>query len=149
MLYGRALALQNDAAGAERILREAVATSPLIPDAFGDLADACERQGKFADAHDALARLDALQGDTAPNTIRAARARCLGLLALRANDPASALADLTRAMDGGLKDAATLGYAADAYWKLGKRTEAVAMLTQALALEPKNAELRRLARIIK
>jgi tetratricopeptide (TPR) repeat protein len=149
MLYGRALALQNDAAGAERILREAVATSPLIPDAFGDLADACERQGKFADAHDALARLDALQGDTAPNTIRAARARRLGLLALRANDPASALADLTRAMDGGLKDAATLGYAADAYWKLGKRTEAVAMLTQALALEPKNAELRRLARIIK
>lgn len=149
MLYGRALTLQNDLAGAERILREATATSPLFPDAFGYLADACDRQGKYADAHDALARLDALQGDTASAPVRAARARRLGALALKAGDAASALADLQRAVDAGITDAGTLGSLAEAQWKTGRQADAIATLTQALALEPRNADLRRLARVIR
>ena len=41
--YGRALSLSGDLAGAERILREAVATSPVDLEAFEYLADAAER----------------------------------------------------------------------------------------------------------
>ena len=65
-LYGRALHLSGDAAGAERLLQDAILHLPVDPDAFGYLADAAERLGHPLAARDALLNLDALEGDTAP-----------------------------------------------------------------------------------
>jgi tetratricopeptide (TPR) repeat protein len=148
-LLGRALYLSNDYAGAERLLREAVTTSPLMVDAFSYLADACERLGKLNDARDALNHLDALEGDTARPAVRASRARRIGSLALRAGDAAAARTYLQRAIDGGERDATTLGQLADASWRTGRLDEARAALTSALALEPRNLALLRLKRTIR
>ena len=148
-LLGRALYLANDYAESERILQEAVATSPLIVEAFGYLADASERLGRFDDARDALSKLDALEGDTALPAVRAARARRVGALALKTGDTADARLYLQRAVDGGERDAATLGQLAEALWREGQQDTARAMLTTALALEPKNAALLRLKRTMR
>jgi predicted Zn-dependent protease len=82
-LFGRALFLTGETVDAERILREAVATSPVASDAFGYLADLSERLGHYVDARDALLALDALQGDTASAAVRAARAERTGALSPR------------------------------------------------------------------
>jgi Flp pilus assembly protein TadD len=58
-LFGRALYLSGDDEGAERRLREATAIQPVDLEAFGYLADVCERRGRASDARDALARLAA------------------------------------------------------------------------------------------
>ena len=89
-LYGRALHLSGDAAAAERLLEEAVATSPFDRAAFLYLADAAEDLRHHAVARDALARFDALS-DASPVGVRADRARRLGGLALAAGDPAGLL----------------------------------------------------------
>jgi tetratricopeptide (TPR) repeat protein len=148
-LLGRALYLSGDDAGGERILREAVATSPLIAEAFGYLADACERQRNYDAAREALEKLDTLQGDTATPAVRSARARRLGELSLKANDPATAVQFLQRARDGGENSAAMLGALAEAQFKTGNLDTAKATLAQALAQEPRNAELLRLKRVLR
>jgi tetratricopeptide (TPR) repeat protein len=138
-LLGRALYLSGDDAAGERILREAVSTSPLIAEAFGYLADACERQRNYDGAREALEKLDTLQGDTATPAIRSARARRLGELSLKADDPAAAAQFLQRARDGGEDGAAMLGALAEAQFKTGNLDAARVTLAQALALEPRNA----------
>lgn len=148
-LLGRALYLSGDDAGAERLLREAVSTSPLIAEAFGYLADACERQRNYDGAREALEKLDALQGDTAPRSVRSARARRVGVLSLKADDPTSAVEFLQRALDAGENDAALFGSLAEAQFKSGNVDAAKATLAQALALEPKNADLLRLKRLLR
>jgi len=148
-LLGRALYLSGDSAGAENVLREAVSTTPLNAEAFGYLADACERVGKFDDARDALDKLDALEGDTATPAVRAARARRIGGLALKTGDAANAQLYLQRAVDGGVRDAVTLGELADAHWRQGHADLARATLAKALALDPRNPDLLRLKRVIR
>lgn len=148
-LLGRALYLSGDDAGAERLLREAVSTSPLIAEAFGYLADACERQRNYDGAREALEKLDALQGDTAPRPVRTARTRRIGVLSLRADDPVTAIEFLQRAVDTGERDASLLGSLAEAQFKSGSVDVAKSTLAQALALEPKNAELLRLKRLLR
>lgn len=149
MLLGRALYLSGDDAGAERLLREAVSTTPLIAEAFGYLADATERQREFDAAREALEKLDALQGDTAPPGVRAARARRLGLLSLKIGDAASAIEFLTQALDGGARDASVYGALADAQYRSGDVTAARASLAKALTLAPTDPELLRLQRQIR
>ena len=73
-LYGRALFLSGKEPEAERILSEAVATSPVSTEAFGFLADAAERLGHTGVARDALVNLDVLEGDTAVAAARLDRA---------------------------------------------------------------------------
>ena len=148
-LLGRALYLSGDDPGAERLLREAVSTSPLIVEAFGYLADACERQRNYDDAREALEKLDALQGDTAPRAIRAARSRRIGVLSLKADDPTTAVEFLQRALDAGESDAALFGSLAEAQFKSGSTDAAKATLAQALALQPKNPELLRLKKLLR
>jgi Flp pilus assembly protein TadD len=148
-LYGRALYLSGDPAAAERILREAIATSPVDAQAFAYLADAADRLGHLADARDALVDLDTLEGDTASPDARAARARRIGAIALRAGDPSTAAAFLNQAVEGGYVDAATLGMLAQARWQAGDADEARSALARALALAPGNAELQRLSRTIR
>ncbi len=148
-LYGRALFLAGEAEAAERLLQEAVATSPFERAAFAHLADVAEQLGHYADARDWLARFDALEGDTAPAGVRAARARRLGGLALAAGDPAGALVYLDSASQRGLRDATLLGWLADARWQTGDTAGALAALTDALALAPGDVTLRRLRQKIR
>ncbi|MBP8275184.1 MAG: tetratricopeptide repeat protein [Acidobacteria bacterium] len=148
-LLGRALYLSGDYEGASRILNEAVSTSPLIAEAFAYLADAYERINLPADAREALNRLDALEGDTALPAVRVARARRSGALALKAGDAANARLDLQRAVDGGERDAVTLGQLADAQWRDGAHDAARTTLAAALDKAPRSAELLRLKRVIR
>ncbi len=148
-LLGRAFYLSGDDAGAERLLREAVSTSPLIAEAFGYLADACERQRDYESAREALEKLDALQGDTAPRATRSARARRIGVLSLNDNEPATAVEFLQRAIDAGERDASTLGSLAEAQFRSGNVDAARATLAQALAQEPKNSELLKLKKLLR
>jgi tetratricopeptide (TPR) repeat protein len=148
-LYGRALDLAGDTAAAVRILDEAVATTPVDPEAFAFLADAAERLGRHAAARDALINLDALQGDMATAEVRAARARRVGALSLAANDARTALPYLIEAYGRGHTDAGTLGLLARARWLTGDTAGARDALTKALALDPTDPELQRLARAIR
>jgi Flp pilus assembly protein TadD len=148
-LYGRALYLSGDVVGAERILREAVATSPVELDAFRYLADAAARLGHDTVARDALLNLDLLEGDTAPAVARASRARRIGELSLRAGDAQNAAVHLARAIELGAPDPTTLGQLARARWSLGDADAAREALRQALAMAPRDPELQRLARTIR
>jgi len=148
-LLGRALYLSGDDVGAERLLSEAVSTSPMIAEAFGYLADASERLRQYDEARTALEKLDALQGDTAPAAVRNARTRRIGELYLKAGAPAAAIDYLQRALDTGDRDAALLGSLAEAQFRSGDVAAARATLSEALALAPKDAELLRLRRQIR
>jgi tetratricopeptide (TPR) repeat protein len=148
-LFGRALYLAADYTGAERILREATATSPVLPEAFGYLADASERLGHFSEAREALMTFDVLQGDTASAETRIERVQRLGALSLRANDVPGALVYLNEAVAAGRKDARTFGLLAQARWQAGDLDRAQEALSAGLALEPRNADLLRLRRTMR
>src|SRR6478672_2287718 len=62
-LYGRALILSGRIQAAERVLQQATTVWPVEPTAFFHLADAAERRGHVAAAHDALASYIALSDD--------------------------------------------------------------------------------------
>jgi tetratricopeptide (TPR) repeat protein len=148
-LYGRALYLSGDVTGAERILREAVATSPVDLEAFTFLADAAERLGHDLSARDALTGLDALEGGTASAATRAARARRIGALSLRAGDARTAVTYLTEASTVGPEAVDTLALLARARWLAGDTVGARDTLARARALDPYNSALARLARVLK
>lgn len=148
-LYGRALYLSGDAAGAERILEEAVRTTPVDPSAFGYLADAAERLGHPLVARDALLSLAALEGNTTPADVRRARAHRIGALSLDGKDAAAAVRYLTLATADGERSASTLGLLARALWLDGRIDDARATLAEALVLSGGDAELRRLQRTIR
>jgi tetratricopeptide (TPR) repeat protein len=148
-LLGRAQFLSGDPAASERSLTDAVAVSPVAPEAFEYLADTAERLTHIAAARDALVSLDALQGDTESSPVRAARTRRIGVLALKAGNPQQAADYLEQAIAAGDADLSTLGVLADAYWQSGKTEDAKATLARGLGRDPHNAELQRLSRTIK
>jgi len=148
-LYGRAVYLTGNAGEAERLLREAVATTPFDRAAFVYLADAAEQLKHYAEARQWLARFDALEGDTAAPPVRAARIRRLGGLALAAGDAPAAVAALEDAYQRGLRDASMLGWLAEARWKTGNAAGARDALAQALTLAPNDPALRRLRQSIR
>jgi tetratricopeptide (TPR) repeat protein len=145
-LYGRALYLYGEYEDAERLLREAVSTSPVAPEAFRYLADASERLGHPLAARDALLSLDALEGDTVPAEARAARARRVGSLSLAGGDALMAAEYLAFAVGAGIADAPTLGLLAEARAGQGDADAARAALARALELAPDDPALARLAR---
>ena len=107
-LYGRALYLSGDATAAERILRDAVATSPVDLEAYrvpGRRGRASRPSPRRRATRSSTSTCS--QGDTAAAEVRAARARRIGALSLRANDARTALPYLTQAVSGGHRDAAT------------------------------------------
>jgi len=148
-LYGRALFLAERSVEAERILRDAVATSPVDPEAFLFLADAAERAGHDLVARDALVNLGALQGDTVTAEVRAARAGRIGDLSLRAGDPKVAAEYLTRAVDGGHNAPIVLARLAHARWLTGDQGSARDLIAKALAANPRDAQIQRIARVVK
>jgi len=148
-LYGRALHLSGDSAGAERLLEEAVRTSPVDPVAFSYLADAAERLGHPLVARDALLSLEALEGNATTPEVRRARAHRIGALSLDGKDAAAAVRYLTLATSGGERLASALGLLAEALWLDGRVEDARATLAEALVLSRDDATLRRLQRTIK
>ena len=134
---------------AERILREAVATTPVDPEAFAFLADASEHLGHDVTARDALVNLDALEGDTAAADVRRKRAVRIGDLSVQAGDFGIAAVYLRRAVDAQPDDWLALGLLAEARWRLGDRTEARELLDRALAGSPRDARLQRIAKLIR
>jgi predicted Zn-dependent protease len=143
------LYLSGDPLAAERILQEALSTSPIDTEAFEFLADAAERASHPAVARSALLDLDAMQGDTVSAQQRGLRARRLGWLSLTLGDPKSAARYLAQATDTAPPDAATLGLLARARWQSGDPDGARAALGAAMAMSASDPDLRRLARTIK
>ena len=148
-LFGRALFLSGSYAEAERILREAVETSPVNVDAFLYLADVAERMSHDLEARDALVNYDALKGDTSTSDVRAARAARIGDLSLRAGDPAVAAEYLTRAVAGGHTTPLTLGLLAQARWLTGDVASARDLIARAIAADPGDAQLQRISRLVR
>jgi len=148
-LYGRSLFLAGNYPEAERILRDAVATSPVDPEAFGFLADAAERMSHDITARDALINLDALEGDTATTAVRQDRARRIGDLSLRAGDYRFAMQWLGGVAEARPDDALTLSLLAEAHWRLGDSDEAKALAARALALDPRDPRIQRVAKLVR
>lgn len=148
-LYGRALHLSGDAAGAERLLTDAIRTSPVAPVAFGYLADAAESLSHHVAARDALLSLDALEGNTAPDAVRRARARRIGALSLAAEDAATAVQYLSLAHAAGDRTTDTLGLLVRALWAAGRRDDARVTLAAALEQSAWDADLLRLERTLR
>jgi tetratricopeptide (TPR) repeat protein len=148
-LYGRALHLSGDVNGAERILQEALATSPIDAEAFGFLADAAEQASHPLVARDALIDLEAIEGDTVSAGQRSLRARRIGALSLAANDPRTAVAFLNQSTNTTGPDSRTLGLLARARWQTGDADGAREALSQALALNAADDALLRLKRTIR
>jgi tetratricopeptide (TPR) repeat protein len=148
-LYGRALFLSGRHVESERVLREAVATSPVDPEAFMFLADAAESLRHDLLAREALMNLDVLEGDMASAETRARRATRIGELSLRAGDATTAVRVLSRAVDAGQTAPATLGLLAHAHWLAGDAESARTLLDRALAAAPRDPALQRLTRIIR
>jgi tetratricopeptide (TPR) repeat protein len=148
-LYGRALFLNGEFDAAERMLLEAVSTTPMVPLAYAHLADAAEHLGHADIAERALRRLDTLEGDTVAQGVRAARHRRLGTLALAAEHGDVSVRFLTQAVASGYSDIATLALLSQARWSVGDRIGARNALAQALAEAPDDPDLLRLARTLR
>jgi tetratricopeptide (TPR) repeat protein len=148
-LFGRALYLSGDAAGAEAMLKEAVTTSPIDLESFTFLADAAERLGHAVVARDALVSLDGLEGGTLSAPARATRALRIGALSLRAGDSGAAVSYLTEAVTLGEHTLDTLVLLTRARWLSGDIAGTKEVLARALVMDPRNSELLRIARAIK
>jgi tetratricopeptide (TPR) repeat protein len=147
-LFGRALYLSGDPIGAERSLKEAVATSPIDREAYTFLADAAEAASHPDVAREALLDLDVLEGDAAKPATRAARARRVGTLSLALHDGRLALTSLQQARDAGWSDPDTFALLAQAQAMAGDVDAAGRTLNEAIALHPTNTALRRLRRTL-
>lgn len=142
-LLGRVRLRRGDLVGAERDLREALATLPAPPEGFRALAEVLERRGDAAGAREALARYAALEAGTAAGggvTVR------LGDLSMRIGDPHGAAYWYERATTELGPSAALLLKRAQADFDRGERERASASVAEGLALEPGHAGLRALER---
>jgi len=138
-LFGRALLLNADVAGAERILQDATRRQPVEPLAFAYLGDAAERLGHYAIARQALLDYAALRGDEPDARKRSAEAARLGDLSLRDGDPSAAAVFFLKAADDAASDAGLLARAADAQLRAGDRDTARGTVARALEKDPHNA----------
>lgn len=148
-LFGRALYLSGQDEESVRILREAVATTPVQRQAFAFLADASERLGHVLDARDALLDLEALEGGTVSADQRAARAARIGRLSLDGLDYRTAADYLSRAVTRRPNDASSHSRLAQARWAIGDQPGAVAAINRARSLAPADPAILRLTRTIK
>ncbi|MPZ18574.1 MAG: tetratricopeptide repeat protein [Luteitalea sp.] len=141
---GRAWLLGDNPRQAVEVLQRAVATPPASVTAFDDLGRAAEQLSDWSLARTALERAQALDPTTRPDG-RAARAAHLADLSTRLSDHEAAAAWLDEARHLRPNDMSLVARAVEAHWAAGHRDEAVRMLYAALAKEPEDAALRRLA----
>jgi tetratricopeptide (TPR) repeat protein len=148
-LYGRALYLKGDVEEAARILREAVATTPFSRAAFLYLADAADALGDAVEAREWLARYDALEGDSVAPDVSLARSRRLGGLAVQVGDYTDARARLEPLLAAAPQDVVLLCWIAESRWHTGDAEGARTALQQAVAVAPRDPNVRRLRLMIR
>ena len=142
-LYGRALLLAGDLAGAHRAFERAAQALPLEPSSLLNLAATAERLGRPSVCRDALVRYALLTGEDRDAASRAVR---IGDLSLRLGEPAAAAAWFRRAID--LSGGAPSEYArlADAEARLGHVDAARTAVERGLVMDPRNSALLSLRR---
>jgi len=137
-LYGRALLMSGDLAGAHRALERAAQALPVEPSSLLSLATTAERLGRVSVCRDALVRYAALVGDDREAADRAFR---IGDLSVRLGEPAVAATWFRRAADLSGGNPATLARLAEVEARLGHIDAALTAIEQGLARNPKNATL--------
>jgi tetratricopeptide (TPR) repeat protein len=142
-LYGRALFRDHQLEAAEQVLQQATERFPVDPSGFATLADVAEQLKHDDIARAALVAYNGLIGDDADF---AGRALKIGLFSLSVNEPAIAMAWLTRASTAAPDDLKTIAALAEAAFKTGDREAAQAALKRGLELDPVNLSLRALRR---
>jgi tetratricopeptide (TPR) repeat protein len=140
---GRALVMSGDPAGAERLLRQAVARLPVPPDAYLQLASVTERDGRLQDARDALMKYATLVGDGQPI---AAIATQIADFSVRLGEPAVAVRWFDRALDEAGPTTVLLARLADAALKAGDVARARQAVDEGLAAEPDDRPLQAIKR---
>jgi tetratricopeptide (TPR) repeat protein len=143
LLYGRALALDNQLEASLGALREATERFPIDPAAFVDYAAVAERTNQLVVAQQALIAHAALVGDAPDSTVRAGR---IGLLSLQIDETATAITWLQRALIGAPTDLQYLTGLAEAQVREQRGDEARVTITRGLALAPRSPQLLALAR---
>lgn len=146
VLYGRALLMANQPAAAERTLQQATARYPVDPAAFLVYAEVAERQNHVLAARNALVEYVALVPDD-DNFV--ARAKKIGDLSLKSNEPATAAGWFSRAVEASPSDLAIAALLADAQVKAGDREAARATVEHGLARDPQHPLLRAVSRRIR
>jgi tetratricopeptide (TPR) repeat protein len=137
-LYGRALILSGNSAGAERVLAQATTQLPVDPAGFLYLATAAERQGHLAAARQALI---AYVGLVLNDSDLAAHATKVAALSLRLHDAATASKWFERAAAANPDDVRLLASLADAQLRSGERDAAQRTIARGLKRDPSNAPL--------
>lgn len=135
---GRARSLAGDVKAAERALQQAVATLPVAPDAYLQLADITARDGRVQVARDALLKYATLVGDDRSLAMVATR---IGDYSVALGEPALAVRWFNRAMDDAGPTASLQLKLADAAWKAGDVARAHQVIDEALSSEPENRSL--------
>ncbi len=138
LLLGRARLLQGDVVAAERTLTQATAQFPIEPAALLELATVAERAGHAGTARDALTRYTALSGDGIPPPERAVH---LGDLSMRLNEPAAAVGWYAKAADSPSAASSTFVKLAEARFRAGDQSGALASVERGLQREPKSVVL--------
>jgi tetratricopeptide (TPR) repeat protein len=140
---GRAWQLAGNRQAAERALRQAIARLPVPPEAYLQLADIVQVDGRYHDARDALLKYAVLVGDERPLASVATR---IGDYSIRLGEPAVAVRWFDRAIDEAGPSASLQLKLADAAWKSGDVARAHRVVDEALSGEPGNVSLRQLKR---
>src|SRR6185295_15884161 len=142
-LYGRALLEAADFEGAERAFEQATTRYPIDPPAFLLYASAAERQGHFEAARTSLIRYGGLIESDADFVSRAAR---IASLSLRLDDAQAAVAWYERACASSPSDLHLVAALADAQLQAGSVDAASATIARGLERDPRQPQLRVLAR---
>ncbi len=138
-LYGRTLLIVGQSENAERVLKQATERFPVDPEAFLEYATAAERRGHTQEARTALLQYGALVPDERNPAVRARR---IGVLSLRLNEPKTAVLWLQRAEAATPDDTSVLAPLADALLRVGDRVAARSIAERGLRLEPTSVVLR-------
>ncbi len=138
-LYGRALLIVGQSENAERVLKQATERFPVDAQAFLEYATAAERRGRTQEARTALVQYGALVSDERNPAVRARR---IGVLSLRLNEPKTAVLWLRRAEEATPDDTSVLAPLAEALFRVGDRVAARTTAERGLKLEPTSVALR-------
>lgn len=144
-LYGRALVRAGQLEAAEQVLQQAMERFPLNPGSLLELANVAERLRHPAVAERTLVSYAALEPEAAS---QAAFARRLGLTALAARDPETALRWLERAAAASPDEIAIALGIAEAQLALNRVADARDTLTRAQSLAPRDPRVQSVERRI-
>ena len=139
VLYGRALMLDGQFESAERVLQQATQRFPVDPSAFAEYSAVAERRGHVAEARVALIQYGAL---VSSEQELSGRARRIGLLSLKLNDPKDAVYWLRNAHAALPDDIGVLAALAEALLRSGDQAAGRAMALLGLEKDPTDVALR-------